>query len=304
MMKRGIPLASLLRQGGRAVMSQIPEVGERDADEQYTERLIPEKEKQPTPVIQAKTKTIREEPDVLTQDKIKQRFRKLNSIGFRKVFTAFDEFKDYLKTGTYLTTTNTPSKKKAFDTSFGRDFYLENGRIYYRTSIFNMEVIPKDKADDVLRKVFDDPALGMGHGIRGFYKIISDKYLNISRKQCEAFLKRQGSYQLTRPLITPKNPTQKYYQANQCWATDLIDMSKYVQYNEPYMYIMSTQDVFTKKCWLRKLETKKATEVVEKTKTFMTATNKPKILKSDNGESTSTEYKAFLKSLDVKLVRN
>lgn len=308
-MQRGTPIQILLNRmsGGRVAMPHIPDV--READEAYEMQLLPDKEKdtqrQEVRQVTRTRQEVRQEPPAVSQENLKQRYRQLNSAQFRKMYDNFDAFKEYLQTGEYPPYAKTPAQKKGVDTAFGRDYYLENGRIFYRTSIFNLEVMPSAnqyKVDTVLRKVFDNPAVGMGHGIRQFYKIIADKYLNITRKQCEDFLKRQVSYQLTRPLVTPKNPTQKYYQENQCWATDLIDVSKYIRYNEPYMYIMTCQDVFTKKCWLRKLESKTAEEVIEKFKTFMTATHKPKILKADNGETSSNEFKAFIKTLGVKLV--
>lgn len=304
---KGIPIANLLKSGGRINLTQLQSVSaesERRADEAYTERLIDDgKKQQQQNEHRTETHTIREEPEILNNVKaFKQRYRQLNSSAHKRLYDDPHAFKAYLTEGTYPPYVKTDRQRKAFADKFGRDFYIKGDDIVYETSAYRLLVVPPDKTEKILKDIYSDTAKGLGHGITQFYKIVSDEHLNITRKDCEAFLKRQSDYQLTRKLITPKNPTQKIYRENHTWATDLIDMTKYKQYNNRYNYIMTTQDVFTKKCYLRKLKTKDAKEVVREFSTFMTAENKPKILKSDNGESTSKEFKALLQRHDVRLI--
>ena len=46
--------------------------------------------------------------------------------------------------------------------------------------------------NDKLKKIYDDPNIGLGLGIVSFYKIVTDKYIGIKRDDIEKFLKKSN----------------------------------------------------------------------------------------------------------------
>ncbi len=57
--------------------------------------------------------------------------------------------------------------------------------------------------NDKLKKIYDNPNIGLGLGIVSFYKIVKDKYIGIKRDDVEKFLK-------VRPITNwPKNHSAK-----------------------------------------------------------------------------------------------
>ena len=157
-------------------------------------------------------------------------------------------------------------------------FRVENNRLY----LGNREVIHKDATDDVLAEMYKQyPA----HGFNQFYEIISHAYININKQEVAQFLREQTLYQLTLRKAPKRITVKQYSKANQAWAIDLIDMTRYsnVQANRQYKYILSTVDLFSKKVYLRKLKHKTVASVITEL-TALFQHDKPKIIVSDNGK--------------------
>lgn len=228
----------------------------------------------------------------------KQLFRRLNAYNYDD----YDGIIDFLKTGEYPDEVNTTQKRARFAEKFGQHFYVVSNEIRYDDGVFDLTVVRNNEniRNARLNALFTDKQVGMGHGIQQFYEIVIHRYLNITRKHVEHFLKSQTNYQLTRKSIKPKNPTKKYNRPNQAWVCDLIDMSNYGTRNQNYKYILSVLDLFSKKCWLRALRLKTAVDVRDAFQTFTTPQNKTKILFSDNGTEFQGELRAFLQANQIK----
>jgi len=81
-------------------------------------------------------------------------------------------------------------------------------------------------------------------------------YGNITRNDIKQFLQNQPNYQLTKQMnIKLKRPITAQY-PNQLWCIDLIDFNEYKAINRNYRYKFNCIDVFSRKCWLRKIKHK------------------------------------------------
>jgi hypothetical protein len=78
-------------------------------------------------------------------------------------------------------------KRKIFLAKWEKDFKIVNDKLVY--SPLNLIVVPDDKRNDVLKKMYEDIAQGVGQGIDLFCARVRDKYLNIRRSDASTFLK-------------------------------------------------------------------------------------------------------------------
>ena len=56
-------------------------------------------------------------------------------------------------------------------------------------SIVCKEVILKEQVPRILETLYEDDEIGMGKGIDGFYKVVRDRYLGVSKKDVENLFK-------------------------------------------------------------------------------------------------------------------
>jgi hypothetical protein len=221
----------------------------------------------------------------------KQLFRKLNAYDYNK----YDEIMNTLQGNT---------ASKSFSNKY-QNFKVEDGVLKYEHkqqkpdgNYMNviLEVVREKDIDEKLQNIYDNPSLGMGKGINSFYSIVSSMYLNITKKNVIQFLNKQVSYQLTRPLTKPRHPTKKFNTENSAWAIDLIDVSQYKTVNRNNTFILSCVDLYSRRCYLRKLLRKTSVAVRDAMKTFCTENNKPKILYCDMGAEFREQFKTFIES--------
>jgi hypothetical protein len=148
-------------------------------------------------------------------------------------------------------------------------------------------VILPSKRDELLSLVYNDTTLGSGKGITSLYKLIQMHYLNISRSDVTGFLKRQPVYQLTKPIVHKMNKPQISLYNQECWQSDLIDMSSYANYNHQgrrvYNWISTTIDLFSGRVWLRALPNKTPESVIESFENIYQTCVPPVHLQVDNG---------------------
>jgi hypothetical protein len=83
-------------------------------------------------------------------------------------------------------------KKKRFLAKWEKDFKIVNDKLVYIP--LNLTVIPDDKRNDLLLKIYKDLKQGVGQGIDMFYSRVREKYLNIRRIDVSKFLKSQKVY--------------------------------------------------------------------------------------------------------------
>ncbi len=106
------------------------------------------------------------------------------------------QVKEYLRTRQLPASIDTAGKKKRFLAKWETNFKIENDKLVY--SPLNLIVVPDDKQNDVLKKIYEDITLGVGQGISLLYARNRDKYLNIRRSDVSTFLKSQKLYQITK----------------------------------------------------------------------------------------------------------
>ena len=81
---------------------------------------------------------------------------------------------------------------------------------------------------NALRILFNDPGVGIGIGVGQFYHQIASHYIGITFDECNAFLKHQSNYQMTRSWYTrATNRTLLAGSPNERWEVDLLLMTKY-----------------------------------------------------------------------------
>jgi len=102
----------------------------------------------------------------------------------------------------------------------------------------------------------------------------------------EADSERVGS--LVRQLYKParrKYPTRKVIvnERDETWGADLADMSKYVEDNDGYRYILTVIDIFTRHAWAVALRTKNGPDLVRAFKKIFATGRKPRKLWVDQG---------------------
>ena len=186
-----------------------------------------------------------------------------------------------------------------------KDFILNaDNKLVFQFRGLNLEVAEKDEIPDILKNLYDDPQVGTGASVKGFYNKITDRYLGIKRTDVEEFLGRQTPYQLTKK--EPRNmrrPLVALY-PNHRWACDLIDMSLYEGYNNHKKFILTVIDFFTKKVFAQPVSNKTAenvknafAEICRDNRTY------PLILQSDNGGEFKGVFKTFCSDNDITQVK-
>ena len=221
---------------------------------------------------------------------------------------------------------------KARRIKIGETFHKKVPRLYYRPliegtneeyRIDNMILYPDEK-EEALKELFDDLATGAGIGLKAFYAQVSQYYLGFTRIETSRFLKKQGSYNISRPYKKTINRPVIAKKSNERWSIDLIEMARYHfkpntnqttnsefirnmnKENEggKYTRILTCVDFFSKKVWARPLESGTAAETKKELSNIMyEAKSKPRILMTDNGsEFIEAEFKKFLEKEQIKQI--
>jgi hypothetical protein len=125
------------------------------------------------------------------------------------------EIKEFLRTRKLPGSSDNSGKQKRFLAKWEKDFKIENDKLVY--SPLNLIVVPDDKRNDVLKKIYEDITQGPGQGIDMFYARVRDKYLNIRRSDVSLFLISQKVYQITKSQnhttnkpIMSSSPNERY----------------------------------------------------------------------------------------------
>jgi hypothetical protein len=178
-----------------------------------------------------------------------------------------------------------------------RDFTVKDNRLIYEP--LGLEYIPPKEQTNVLKSVYDSME-SAGKGQNNFYRWITTRYLGITKRQAQKFLKSQEDYQLTRqPTFGHKKPllaTRPF----QMFAIDLVDMNQYltVRANKKYRYVMSVMDLFSGYTWFKPLKQKEPENVLQAFETILGESLNilPTRLVSDNGLEFKGVFEQFLKN--------
>ena len=146
-------------------------------------------------------------------------------------------------------------KKRNWRKKFGPDsgFTCEDSNVILYKGV---EVsLPSERIMNI-SSIFNDEKKGLGVGLLAFFKQVSDSYLNIPKKDTDAFLRKQGDYKVAvEPHRIPMRIVAKYPQSR--WSVDLVDMRRYPRSeNRQYKYIMTCIDYFSGKVWARPLRSR------------------------------------------------
>jgi hypothetical protein len=231
-------------------------------------------------------------------------YLKLNNYGYSD--ENIEKVKTYLRTRILPDSIDNSDKKKRFLSKWEKDFKIVNDKLVYIP--LNLIVIPDDKRNDILLKIYKDLKQGVGQGIDMFYNRVRDKYLNIRRKDVGEFLKSQKVYQITRPQNHIENKPILATSPNERWALDCINMVSYASSNggvdRGTKFILTVVDYFSRKVWLRPLQNQTAIivrnalrSVVEESKTY------PKIIQADNGSEFKGETSEWMKEHDIVYIK-
>ena len=146
-------------------------------------------------------------------------------------------------------------KKKYDDTGF---VVRDNDLYYNPSSRVNLYVVPPEEREDKLQELYDDPEIGVGIGLNAFYQQVKRHYLGISQRFAHKFLKKQGDYQVQRPIRKAVNKKNIASVPNERWILDKFFMTAYFkrdleQFNDKFLYVLTVVDVFSKKVFARPL---------------------------------------------------
>lgn len=157
--------------------------------------------------------------------------------------------------------------------------------------------------EETLKNLYDSPH-GVGKGVINFYKLITNKYINITRDDAREFLKRQANYQMTRSITHRTNKPIVAEAPNLIWAIDLVDVSNYKGNNEQFAYIFVCIDVFSRKVWIEKMRLKGAEQTTKALKAIIDRAGiKPNTIMSDNGTEFKGAFSDFCKEQGIKQSR-
>jgi hypothetical protein len=216
------------------------------------------------------------------------------------------QVKEYLRTRILPESLDNSGKKKRFLAKWEKNFKIENDKLVY--SPLNLIVVPDDKRNDVLKKIYEDITQGPAQGIDLFYARVRDKYLNIRRSDVSTFLKSQKVYQITKSQNHTINKPIMSSSPNERYGIDCINMVSYASANggidRGTKFILTVVDYFSRKVWLRPLKSQTAINVrnaliniVAETKTY------PRIAQADNGVEFKAETTDWFKDNNITYIK-
>ena len=236
--------------------------------------------------------------------------KKFNAYPEWKSKNKIDDVATYIKDGEMPTYVKTKLQKQRYKDKYGaNDFVVKRvgnkQRLFYNPSPrLSLEVLYPEEKENILSKLYTDPTLGQGIGIRQLYSLVSSKYLNITRKEVTDFLRKQGNYSVTRPYNKSKyNKPVLAQSPNERIGMDTIKMARYSNYatasgadsqyrknmeyandGGKYTQILTMIDYFSKKVWAYPLVDGSAMEVNKLLKEWIKVNNtRPRIFHVDNG---------------------
>ena len=137
----------------------------------------------------------------------------------------------------------------------------DNDTIIYTPN--NVKIISPSKYDNILQQFYNSTQLGLGKGIKKFHSTVNIQYL-IPRNTIEAWLKKQGDYQIQRRVIkNTDNDKIVALRPNDAWMMDVMEVRPYQSSNDDYKYIFRVIDVFSRKLWSFPLDTQYQTESID-----------------------------------------
>ena len=183
-----------------------------------------------------------------------------------------------------------------------KNFIVKNDQLVYEP--LNLIVVRTDDHKKVMEDLYNGIEAA-GKGKNNWYRYITTKYLGITKRQAQAFLKSKEDYQLTRK---PPVGRQKPILANrpfQIVAIDLVDMNLYVRIkeNKGFRYIFSMMDLFSGFCWFKPVKKKEPENILQAFDTILAESNDviPSKIVSDNVMSGKELLRTFKKQIGYNI---
>jgi transposase InsO family protein len=180
-----------------------------------------------------------------------------------------------------------------------RKLIIKDSRLY----LGERELVPSEQRNEVLNRIYNDPATGLSGRDKLFYRI-KQLYAGISRRDIAAFLSAQETAQIharppklrtVKPIISSK--------PNERFQMDLIDMSTLAYWNDNTHFILTIIDHFTKRAWAYALKNKGSKAIAKHLDDLFDSGQVPEILQSDNGkEFNNSDLKAIVQKHKVSQV--
>ena len=145
---------------------------------------------------------------------------------------------------------------------------------------------------DKFRNVyFSSTSPGAFGGKLRFLRELRKTYPKLTNRQAEAWLKKQDTYNLFRPV------RRKFTRLpiivshlNEQWQADLMDVSWYKRYNDGVRYLLTVVNVLSRYAWVEPLRDKSSTSIIKAFERIMTAKNKPDKLQTDQGQEFKNKF--------------
>ena len=228
-------------------------------------------------------------------------FQKFNNIVSSQY--DYDVLYNYLEFRQFPQNVQSDDQKEAFKERYK---YFKIGRTRNKIITFKyqdlvLEVIPASRVEETIDSEYRKD-LGLGKGIKIFYKMIQSKYIGITRNDVDEYLSHNAEYNM--------NSTRKYNinkpilakKTNDLWCVDLIDMGvELTPINNGYRYIMVIIDTFSRFCYVEALK-QKTSENCAKALQTITSRNDvlPKAVLTDNGTEFKAEFNIWLDENNIK----
>lgn len=224
--------------------------------------------------------------------------KKLNAYQELRTIAEINNVISFLEDGVFPAGLNARQRAR-FVQKFGNgDWVVHVNRLFYRPqsvdgvarislcAIPNIAII----RNQVLSLIYNDMHRGLGLGLNQFYHQVCMHYIGITRKQTSEFLKRQGDYQISRPIHKTVNYPILARCANELWQVDCIVLHKYAvrgyNNNGHHSRILTVVDVFSKMVWCRPLINETAVTVAAGINDIFNQTRTyPHRLQTDNAPS-------------------
>jgi len=158
------------------------------------------------------------------------------------------------------------------------NFSIQNNDLF----LFNKKVIPLEEVENSLVDLYYHQALGTSSR-DSLYAVVKNQFWGISRRNVDAFLKKQKSYQLHKRSPTKKKMvsyTASIISPNQVWQIDIGELP--ISYGKKYF--LAVIDLFSGFLWAFPLRDKSSSEVLTHLDSIFQLGNIPKKITSDNGK--------------------
>ena len=185
-------------------------------------------------------------------------------------------------------------------TKLYKDFVIDKqGVLIYEPK--NLVVVPPSTVEKVLEQFYDQSE-ALGKGQNNWYRMITQHVLGITKRQAIEFLKKKEVYQLTRDPNKAVNKPLLASRPYQIYAIDLVDVARYKQGNNRFIFILTCVDLFSGYTWFEPLRNKESKDVLEAFKRIIRESDDhlPKSVISDNGLEFRGALESYFKENKIK----